>query len=95
MKLSVEIKSTKLQTFSGIAKRTGLPYEITKQTGWIDLGKDYPQEIELNIEKGNDAYPVGFYILSPDSFYVDRNKNVCIRPVLQAPVAPVLDKKAG
>ena len=95
MKISIEVKSEKITEINGISQKTGRPYAMRKQTGWLDLGKDYPSEVELNLEANQPPYKAGFYILAPESFYVDRNKNICIRPVLQLPSAPVLEKKAS
>lgn len=94
MKLAVEIKTEQVQTFEGISSKTGKPYCIRKQQAWLDLGKDYPVEIELNLEANKPPYKLGLYTLSSESFYVDRNRQLSVRPVLVPAVQPV-DKKAG
>lgn len=94
--MKIEIKSTEIQTIEGTSVKTGRPYCIRKQSAWLHLGKAYPLEIELNLEANTQAHPVGVYSLSPESYYVDRNKNLCVRPVLvSATPSAVLDKKAG
>lgn len=85
--LSVEIKSTDVSEFSGISSKTQKPYSIRKQKAWINLGQDYPEQIEINLERDQQAYPVGRYVLSPESFYIDRNKQLSLRPILKPAAA--------
>lgn len=85
---TVEIKSAQTRERSGTSNATGKPYSFHIQTAWLHLPhKPYPTEIELTFDRAEQAYPVGVYVLSPDSFDVDRNKRVTVRPVLSAKAA--------
>ena len=85
----IEVQSTEIINNSGVSARTGKPYSIDKQIGWAHMpGQPYPVQIELEPMKNehNQAQPyaVGSYALAPSSFYVDRYKSLCIKPVLIA-----------
>lgn len=93
MQTRIEVKSTALQNISGVSSRTGKAYSMNKQNAWVHLGEDFPEKIELNVEEGK-PYAVGMYTLADSSFFVDKNRNLSVRPVLVA-IAPADLKKAG
>jgi hypothetical protein len=62
---------------AGITEKTvtgkdGKEYLIREQVGWVDLGKPYPQEVRIPIQKGRDKYEPGKYLIDPACLYVDR-----------------------
>ncbi len=70
--IRVEIKNSELVHVSGTSK-TGKPYSFNKQVAWAHLpGQPYPTRIELTVDSNETGYPIGDYILGPDSFMVDR-----------------------
>lgn len=81
--LKIEVKTNQVETFSGISKKTGNPFSISKQEGWLH-GKDaYPVKLELMLKDENKPYQTGFYRLDIDqSIYLDRNGRLSISPVL-------------
>jgi hypothetical protein len=71
MKLAIEIKSASIDERT-ITTKEGKKFEIREQSAWVDLGKAYPQEIDVALEPGAPAYSVGQYELDPACLYVDR-----------------------
>lgn len=71
MNAKIEIKSSAILEKT-VRSKGGKEFLIREQTGWIDLGKDYPQEIRVPIEQGNHAYQPGEYAIDPACLYVDR-----------------------
>lgn len=70
--LKVEIKDSKVDTHSGVGK-TGKPFTIRKQRGYIDTGKAYPEEFVISLDDTQPGYPAGTYTINMDaSVYVDR-----------------------
>lgn len=87
MSLKIEVFSEVVDTRRGIAKGSGNPYTMHSQAAYVYLeGKPFPTEMSLNIEEINgvpQAYPKGVYRLGADSFFVDKYKNLQIKPVLE------------
>lgn len=85
----VNIASTAVNVKAGISTRTNKPFSMREQIGWIYMfdqqGKPnpHPQSITLILD-GNDApYPVGDYLLAPESFYVGAFGSIKVRPKLE------------
>lgn len=71
--MKIEIRDTKTDNKSGVAKATGKPYSINEQRGYVHLdGQPYPKEIKFSIKDGSTAYVPGFYSLSDASFFVNK-----------------------
>lgn len=69
--LKVEVKTTDTKVKSGNAKRSGKPYSFKEQAAWVYLpSKPFPVEIKVMLDEDQPAYPLGEYIISPESFYV-------------------------
>ncbi len=80
--LKVEIHSTDLNTFTWTDKKN-VSRQGHKQSGYVHLpGHPYPKEIQLRVDDPSKAYPQGFYLLDPKSFYVDRYGSLACSPVL-------------
>lgn len=92
--IQVSVTSTEVRNQSGNAKATGKPYSLNFQTVWLHTfdrtGKKnpYPEKTEIILEKNEQGaalfYPVGEYILAPESVYVDRSGNLAVSPRLIA-----------
>jgi hypothetical protein len=81
--MRIEIKNESLKLVQGKSSRSGKDYSFHTQSAYAHLtGKPYPVEIKLTIDAGNSAYKLGFYELSPESFYVDKFGNLGLSPKL-------------
>lgn len=72
IEILVEVKSGNVAEKTIKSKRDGREYLIREQVGWADLGKEYPQEIRIPLEKSQEAYAAGRYQIDPACLYVDR-----------------------
>lgn len=98
--MKIEIVDTKVDNFSGISKKTQQPFSIDSQKGYFHQeGLQYPKEMKINLQKNDQGvsvpYLVGFYELSPSSFYVDKFNNLAVNPVLVAVANSQSTKKAS
>jgi hypothetical protein len=87
--MKIEIVDTVVDNFSGVSKKSGKPFSIDSQKGYFHQdGLQYPKEVKINLQKNEHGqatpYSVGFYQLSPASFYVDKFNNLAVQPVLIA-----------
>ncbi len=89
----VNVSSVAIHTRNGISPRTGKPYSMREQTGWIYLvdqeGKPnpHPTQITLLLDDQQAPYAIGDYMVKPSSFYVARfgklSVNIELEPVRQ------------
>lgn len=99
MSIKIEIKSTEVFTKSGIAAKTGRPYNIREQECYAFVtdrdGKPqpYPVRARITLEDEQAPHPVGIYHLAPQSFWINRFGQIEVKPVL-VPVAAALNKAA-
>lgn len=92
--IQVSVTSTEVRNQSGNAKASGKPYSLNFQTVWLHtyarngVKNPYPEKTEIILEKdANGAaqyYPIGEYVLAPESIYVDRGGNAAISARLTA-----------
>lgn len=83
MSLMIEITSTQVKSRSGTSARTGNPYSMREQFGYLhQVGQPYPTKIKIPLEDNQAPYFAGNYDLSPDSYYVDKYDAIAIRPIL-------------
>ena len=62
----VSIKSTAVEVRTGVGKKSGAAYEMREQTAYLDTGHDFPDRFKLQLDKGQQPYPVGeYYIANP------------------------------
>lgn len=90
--IQVSVTSTFVRNQTGIGKVSGKPYSMDFQTVWYhtydrDGAKNpFPEKSEIVLEKNEQGaalfYPVGEYILAPQSFYLDRDGKPSISPRL-------------
>lgn len=92
--LKVSVETEVFDSKSGIAAKTGKPYNIREQEAWMYCcGRDgqvqkHPQKIKLTLDDDQKLpYPIGQYILDPASIYVDRFGQPAIRARLRSAAA--------
>jgi len=82
-----EIDSTAVETFSGVSKTTGRPYNFSVQSAYAytvdSAGKErkFPEIVQINLKDGAKPYPVGKYTVCPSSLYV-KEKRMMFTPRL-------------
>lgn len=97
--IKIEIESSEVRVKSGVAAKTGKPYQIPEQKGYAYLldrdGKPnrHPSPLIIALRDGQQPYPPGVYTLAPSSFYTDRFDNLALSPVL-VPVAQQVKQAA-
>ena len=86
--IKIEIDKAEVRTKSGVSARTGKPYSIREQKGYVYLcdgeGRPNKHPSTLIVMLGDDQPPYGpgFYTIAPSSFYTDRFDNLALSPVL-------------
>jgi hypothetical protein len=79
MGIRIEVKSTEVVTRSGTAKRSGQPYSMSEQRGWLHGAKDYPTEVSFVLGREQLPFAPGWYTVGPECCVVDRYGNVALR----------------
>jgi hypothetical protein len=92
--IRIEIKSTDVQHRTGTSKRTGNPYELFEQRGWLHGAKDYPTEVSFILDKGQTAFAPGFYFVGPEACQIDRFGAVTLNLAKMRPIPRSADKAA-
>jgi len=70
--ITVELKSRDVFTKKGVATKTGKPFEIHEQIGYVELDKPYPQEVRIPVERLDAPYEPGTYLVDSSCLYVNR-----------------------
>lgn len=84
--MKIEVKSNDVNVKSGNAKRTGRPYTIREQVGYLHVpGEAYPQRCVLNLEDGQEPYPPGIYETSNELYVGDFGRLAVSRRMTLAP----------
>lgn len=82
--IKIEIDNAEVKTKSGISAKTGKPYQIREQKGYAFLcdrdgrPNKHPSSLIISLGDEQAPYPVGFYTVSPASFYTDRFDNLAV-----------------
>lgn len=98
--IKIEIKSTDINTKSGVSGKTGKPYTIREQSGYAHThdrdGKlfEYPVQMKVSLQDGSQPYAPGFYTLAPESLYTNGFQQLAITPVLKPLVSQSMQKAA-
>lgn len=86
--IKIEVKDSATRVVSGNSKKTGKSYEFHKQDAFAHLpGEPYPVRMEFSHESAKDALAPGMYLLTPESFYVDRYGKLTLGRLKVVPVA--------
>jgi hypothetical protein len=86
LEVPIEVKSVEVMQKTVRGNKDGKEYLIRSQTGWADLGKDYPQEIQIPLGAGQEPYPQGKHRLDPACLYIDRFGNLSLGRARLLPV---------
>jgi hypothetical protein len=92
MQILIEVKSAQFLLREGIARGSGKPYSMREQSGWVDTGKPYPQEVRwILADRPQLQAPVepGKYVLDETAVWVDRNGSLQIDIRRMKPIAQV------
>jgi hypothetical protein len=90
--LKVEIKSTDIDSFSGISKKTGQPFAIRSQTAYAHtfdrngVQFPYPQQIKISLDDDQLPFAVGAYVVAPQCIYVDKFGKLALGRLSLTPV---------
>lgn len=70
MNLTIEIRKAENSTKSGISRKSGKPYTIIEQEGYVTLPNGEVRRVVLQHEEGDAALPVGLYTPKPSAYWV-------------------------
>jgi len=79
MMIRIEVKSSATVRRAGTSKRTGQPYEMFEQRGWLHGAKDYPTEVSFVLAKDQLPFAPGWYLVGPECCEIDRFGNITLR----------------
>jgi len=88
--IKIEIESSAIKTIEGISAKTGKPYSMRIQSGYIFLiGTDgtvgkYPEKFDFLLAKDLHPYAPGLYMLHPSSLSLDRDGKLAVSIRLSA-----------
>ncbi|MHB0991636.1 MAG: single-stranded DNA-binding protein [Burkholderiales bacterium] len=89
--IKIEIKSDKVEAFSGVSKKTGRPFSMNNQTGYANLidanGEVLRQAIKITLSDDQKPYQPGFYTLAPSSFFIDSFSRLVVGRIALLPFA--------
>lgn len=68
--LTIEIREFKIDTKTGVSRKTGKPYSIAEQPAFVTLPNGECRRITLQHEEGDAALPVGRYTPKPSAYWV-------------------------
>jgi len=69
--IRIEIKSGETVTREGTSK-SGRPYKLVEQRGWLHGAKDYPVEVSFLLDNGQLPFAPGFYTAGAECVVIDR-----------------------
>lgn len=92
MQILIDVNSTKTSTRRGTSARTGKPYEMTTQRGFLHsvdpiTGEVTPTAIDLPIDRDSFPYEAGRYTLDASSIRVNQYGSVEIGRIKLVKVA--------
>lgn len=97
--IKIEIKSDKVEAFSGISKKTGKPFSMNNQTGYANLvdanGEVLRQALKITLSDDQKPYPVGFYTLAPSSLYIDSFSRLVVGRIALMPFQSAAVRQAA
>jgi len=85
MKIEIENSTTTKRSITYPDRKTGQPVTINvleqKALLWRD-GERYPERLVLDVPEGSQGFPVGVYLLSDQSFVINRYGKLSLKPEL-------------
>lgn len=92
--MRLEIKSDQVETFEGVAAKTGKPFSMRIQYAFVAMNDGEIRKVRIILDRDQPAYKRGFYRLHEDSFTVGNYGDIQVRPVLEPVAAPSAQKTA-
>lgn len=80
---------------SGVSKKTQRPYSMRVQSVWVDLGKAFPNEVQVTLADGQAPFPVGEYEIGLECFHVSSFGDIAVDLRKMKPVQPAAARKVG
>lgn len=68
--LTIEVRDAKIDTKTGVSRKTGKPYSINEQPAFVTLPNGECRRITLQHEDGDLALPVGTYEPRDTAYWV-------------------------
>lgn len=68
--LSISIRDTKIETKTGTSRKTGKPYSIHEQAGYVTLPNGETRRVVLQHEEGDAPLAPGQYEPKPSAYWV-------------------------
>lgn len=95
--LTVEVREAKIDTKSGVSRKSGKPYSIAEQPAYVTTPNGETRRITLSHEDGDAPLPVGHYQPKPSAVWVGDfgALSISTRAKHWEPVAPVALRKAS
>lgn len=91
--MRITIETTNVTQKGGTSQRTGKPYSIREQEGWLHTGARYPLACKLALGKDQAPYQPGDYIVE-NALTVDRFCALVVNRDLRLVAAPRATKAA-
>lgn len=89
--IKIEIKSDKVEAFSGVSKKTGRPFSMNNQTGYANLidanGEVLRQALKITLNDDQKPYQPGMYMLAPSSLFIDSFSRLVVGRLALLPLA--------
>lgn len=93
--MKIIVKNAEIEVKSGTSQKTGKPYSIKNQTGYVHFAhEEYPIEIKLRIRDEQAPYPPGEYTVDDRSFYVGKFKDFVAGTLALTPIRNLQAKAA-
>ena len=79
MAIKITISKPDLNVVKGVSSKSGKPYELRIQTGYLHsvsvdgVLSEFPDKFEFLLEDGQQPYAKGAYVLSPSALQVSRD----------------------
>lgn len=70
MSLTISIAEAKIDVKTGTSRKTGRPYTISEQAGFVTLPNGEKRRITLQHEDGDAALPAGDYVPRESAYWV-------------------------
>jgi len=81
----VEIEDAQVEDIQGTSQRTGKPYHMRKQSGYLHApGQRYPEKFEFLLDQGQAPFAPGLYRFGPGAIHVDRRGGLSVSPRFEA-----------
>lgn len=73
-----EVKSTHVETKSGTSSKTGRPYSIREQDGYVTLPNGETRKVAIGLESNDAPLDAGSYEPMPSAYYVTKYGELAI-----------------